>query len=164
MKTRIITSKYALIAIVFLGLGCAGCSRKELAFTELFSPIYKELTPDIWKTDGKVDIVNQQKTGSWNPKTRRGSNQLEGVLTGSGEEVSCAALLRLVDQFVQSRTGKYHVEGQGPSSLKGDERHIHTVWMHNWESRHGELHLWLFPYPDRKQIAFAIYHSEEELK
>jgi len=155
-------SKLAWVAVLCLTFGLTGCGRKvpDAEFDQLFSRVYKEFKVDIWTAGGKAKIEDQKKTGSWNPKTKRGSNQLRGILTVSGEGTSCTEILKLVDQFVQTRTGSYHIEGDIPSSITGEQQHIHTMWMYNWEKRHGELHVWLFPYPDGKRIAFAVYHYE----
>ena len=89
----------------------------------------------IWTTAGKAKMEDHQKRGSWNPKTGRGSTQVRGILSVNGEGNSCAEVLKLVDQFVQRRTGQYHLEGDNPSSVTGDQQHVYTMWMYNSEKR-----------------------------
>jgi len=108
-------------------------------------------------------IEHHKTAGSWKAKSRRSGNQLRGILSVNLRENPCAEILKLIDRFVQTKTRQYHVEGDIPSSLAREQEHIYTMWMYNRENRHGELHVWLFPYPDEKRIGYAIHHYEEDL-
>ena len=122
-------------------MGFAGCGH-EVEFDQLFAPVYRESTVDIWTTSGETMIEQHEKTGSWSPRTRLRSNQLRGILSIDSEEHTCAEILVLVDRFVQTKTGQYRVEGDIPSSLSAEQEHVHAIWMYNREDRHGELYVW----------------------
>ncbi len=102
--------------------------------------------------------------GSWNTKTLRGTHEFRGILTITGGAGHCGEVLRQVEAFVASRTNRYHIEGDVPSQIQGTERHVHTMWMYNLGKRHGELRMWLFPYPAGNHVGFAVHHYEEKLK
>ena len=155
--------KLTCAAVACCVLGLAGCARDD-GFDQLFSPVYKDFRADVLTAGGTAKLVEHKDRGSWNPKTRRGSKQIRGILSADALENPCDEILKFVDQFVQQRTGKHHIEGDIPSSVNLEQKHAYTMWMYNWEKRHGELHIWLFPYPDGKRIGFAVHHYEEDLK
>ena len=132
-------------------------------FEEVFSPIYQQFTADVLSGENAT-VSDQEKSGSWNPKSTRGSYELRGILAMNATEKSCVDVLNAVDRFVQTVTQKYHTEGDLPSSLGEDTQHVYSMWMYNWERRHGELHVWLFPYPGGDKIAFVVHHIEEKLE
>ena len=149
------------IACLLIGLG--SCSGK-VEFNELFSPVYKEFKVEVLELGQHIDVEDHSKRGSWNTKTHRGSYQIRGILQIDSDDIHCGEILKRIDQFVQARTGNYVIEGDTPAEVDSEDKHVYTMWMYNWQRRHGELHVWLFPYPDRKQVGFAIHHYEEDLK
>ncbi len=152
------------IVVAGLLLCILGCSR-DVEFEQLFSPMYRELEAELFGPEGKLHAEDHKKRGSWNPKTKRGSYQIRGILTADSGDIQCGEVLKLVDDFVRARTTKYHVEGESfPTPAEPLDKHAYAMWMYNWQKRHGELHVWLFPYPDGTRMGFAIYHYEEKLK
>jgi hypothetical protein len=109
-------------------------------------------------------VEEQSQTGNWNPKTEVGTRQARGILSASTNQTTQTGfIIKAVEQFVQRRTGKYHAEGDLSASISADRKNTHTIWMYNWNTRHGELDLWLFAFPDGKRVAFVIHHREERL-
>jgi hypothetical protein len=132
-------------------------------YEETFSPVYKEFDSKMWQPVAKPSGQAPKQTGSWNSKTKRGSRQISGVLQ-LPPPGNLAQLLKQVDGYVSQRTTQFHSEEDMPQFLTGKEAINHTVWMYNCAARHGELHVWLFPFPDGDGVAFAAYQFEEPLR
>ncbi len=88
---------------------------------------------------------------------------MSGILELSTPD-NLVRLLNQVDGYVSRRTSKFHPEEDLPQSLTGKEASTHTLWMYNSGKRHGELHVWLFPFTEGREVAFAVYQMEEPLK
>ena len=168
---HLISKRHTWIAAGALMAALVGCNRPVGVGTvdhtaileDTFSPIYKEFDSKVWQPVAKPGGQTPKQTGSWNSKTKRGSMQVSGMLELSSPG-NLPQLLGPVDGYVSRRTTTFHVEGDLPQSLTGNEAITHTLWMYNRGERHGELHLCLFPFPDGSGVAFAIYQFEEPLK
>lgn len=178
MNTIIQTVRYHLISktLTWIAAGAlmaalVACNRQvrvgtvdhTAIFEDTFSPVYKEFDSKVWQPVAKPSGHTPKRTGSWNSKTKRGSMQISGMLELSSPG-NFPQLLGQVDGYVSQRTTTFHVEGDLPQSLAGKEANTHTLWMYNFGERHGELHLWLFPFPDGNGVAFAVYQFEEPLR
>ena len=178
MNTIIQTVRYHLISktLTWIATGAllaalVACNRQvavggldqTAVFDATFSPVYKEFDLKVWQPVAKPSGQTPKQTGSWNSKTKRGSTQISGMLEVSSPG-NLPQLLGQVDGYVSQRTTKFHVEGDLPQSLTSNEATTHTLWMYNCGERHGELHLWLFPFPDDNEVAFAVYQFEEPLR
>lgn len=141
----------------------AGVNDQTAVFEKTFSPVYREFNSTAWQPVAKPSGPTPKQTGSWNTKTKRGSKQISGVLRLSAPG-NLVQLLKGVDSYVSQRTTQFHVEEDLPQTLTGNEASTHTLWMYNCGKRHGELHVWLFPFPDGNEVAFAVYQFEEPLK
>ena len=153
------------LAITVTILSAGGCRKKptnsNALYKNTFSPIYQEF--DITSlVEPKMHARDHQKYGSWNTATLRGNNQYSAVLPVTEGSDTPQMILNKIDTFVKSKTQKARTEGLSPTHLKGTEKHTYTLFMYNWQDRHGELRVWLFPHPDGKHIGFAAHHYEEE--
>lgn len=168
---RLISKGHRWIAAGALMAALVGCNRpvgpgaldQTAVFDATFSPVYKEFDSKVWQPVAKPSNQTPKQTGSWNSKTKRGSMQISGMLELSSPG-NLPQMLGQVDGYVSQRTTQFHVEGDLPQSLAGKEATTHTLWMYNCGERHGELHLWLFPFPDGNGVAFAVYQFEEPLR
>ena len=162
--------KHTIICItmtaVFLAAG--GCRKKSASATELyqktFSPVYQEFDIASLVEPQSMHTRDHQEQGSWNTATLQGNLIYSAVLPVTEKSGTPQMILQTIESFIKSKTQQIEIEGDFPDRLKGDEEQIYTLFMYNWQNRHGKLHVWLFPYPDGKHIGFATHHYEENLK
>ncbi|MBE0535289.1 MAG: hypothetical protein IH624_06420 [Phycisphaerae bacterium] len=145
-----------------------GCGKRDAdataLYNEVFSDVYKEFGAAALCAAGTIAVEDQKQGGSWNAKTLRGNMHHSGILKVTGGAGHCGEVLKRAEAFVASKTGMYSIEGDAPASVDGTQKHVYTVWMYNLNNRHGELRMWLFPYPDSDRVGFAVHHYEENLR
>lgn len=163
MKNTII-----FITITAILLFSGGCRKTPSNSTELykktFSPIYQEFDILSLVEPKTMDVNDHQEQGSWNTATLQGNTIYSAVLPITEKSSNPQMILQNIETFIKSKTQNTEIEGNYPNQLNGNEEQIYTLFMYNWQNRHGKLHVWLFPYPDGKHIGFAAHHYEETLK
>ncbi len=163
-KYRWIVAAGALLPALMACNRPVGVGTRDMTalYEETFSPVYRQFDSKVWQPVAKPGGQTPKQTGSWNSKTKRGSRQTSGVLQ-LPSPVNLAQMLKQVDGYVSQRTAQFHLEEDLPQMVTGKEGTTHTVWMYNCGPRHGELHVWLFPFPEG-EVGFVAYQFEEPLK
>lgn len=160
MKPKCIDLSLALLGITLF----IGCSKNTPNIDTVFTPIYREFDGQVIMTEGSAKLEDERASGSWNPKTRRGSRELHGIFTNPSAGNLGAEALGRIEEFIGLRTSTFHSEADVPLGIRPDQKKIYGAWIYNMGHRHGELHLWLFPDQESGSVAYAAYLREEDLK
>lgn len=157
------------VALLVVSLRMSAQS-KEPQFERIFSPLYQQFDAASMTIPGSAPKDVKQEN-SWNTASLRGSRELHGVIEFKPGAATTFDVFRAVHRAVDAVTHKHHVEGADPRLpadaepvLNDGKSPTYAMWMYNWENRHGELHVWLFPYPGGAKIGFAVHLLEETLR